>query len=209
MSAQFLVFLRKIKTGSTLWFWLIASFCLALPDALLAIPGVGSTNCARINDFQDFGCIRSAGGAGSPPTGEANAGGNNATCSICTNSSGMPRWSVDEPYINLHIIDEPLSYKTSSGQDMAFTFYYKQNFSLPALDQIPDLETYGYGNRASEDPYVTQMRSYGSYAGSSYEMTGASWSHSWMANILFLGSRIRAVLLVSSALPLSNKSLRM
>ena len=49
----------------------------------------------------------------------------------------MPRWWVSEPYIDLWMSDTPLSYTMSSGNEMAFTFFYKQGYTLPHADQIP------------------------------------------------------------------------
>ena len=73
----------------------------------------GACTCAPFNDWKDAGCRLSP-------------GGNQAKCPTCPPCcNGMPRWSVSEPYINLHIADEPLSYATSSGQQMTFRFLYK------------------------------------------------------------------------------------
>ena len=97
----------------------------------------------------------------------------------------MPRWWVDEPYINLHIVDEPLSYTTSSGQQMAFRFNYKERFALPGLDQVPDMfdNNVGY-NPIYNDPYATVMRG---FVGPDFTrgMTNAAWSHNWLMNITF------------------------
>jgi len=51
----------------------------------------------------------------------------------------MPRWWVHEPYENLWMSDTPLSYTMSSGQEMAFTFYYRQRYKLPEPDEVPNL----------------------------------------------------------------------
>jgi hypothetical protein len=39
---------------------------------------------------------------------------------------GMPVWKVSEPYINLWLYDEPLSYSPSFGQRISFQLVYKQ-----------------------------------------------------------------------------------
>jgi len=44
---------------------------------------------------------------------------------------GMPVWWVSEPYINLWISDEPLSYLTSRGDPFTFRITYKQRDSRP------------------------------------------------------------------------------
>ena len=41
-------------------------------------------------------------------------------------STGVPTWSVSEPYINLWIIDQPLTYTTSYGQPVGFGIAFKQ-----------------------------------------------------------------------------------
>lgn len=46
---------------------------------------------------------------------------------------GMPIWWVTEPYINLWMADEPLSYKTSRGDDVKLRLSYKQRDSRPPL----------------------------------------------------------------------------
>ena len=120
------------------------------------------------------------GQAGGPPPVANNAGGNHATCPICPSPNGMPRWWVDEPYINLWITNEPLSYFTSSGGRMTFRWYYRQRYMLPLGDEIPNL--YNVGGPSVRvgvtgiNPYQSDMRSYG--------MTNAGWSHNWMMDLL-------------------------
>ena len=52
------------------------------------------------------------------------------TCVPCeknkTQPKGMPEWWVSEPYINLWLADEPVSYTTSQGEDFAFRITVKQ-----------------------------------------------------------------------------------
>ena len=121
---------------NTIWKWLLC-FDLALaflaPRAAL---GKIPAQPPALMTSTDSGCHQTPGGAGAPPSGAGNAGGNTAYCPTCEDANGMPRWWVDEPYINLHVVDEPLSYTTSSGQKMAFRFNYKQRFANPGLDQV-------------------------------------------------------------------------
>src|SRR5436309_2932788 len=42
-------------------------------------------------------------------------------------AGSLPQWQVSEPYLNLWIVDEPLAYKTSSGEVVSFTMAYKQH----------------------------------------------------------------------------------
>jgi RHS repeat-associated protein len=73
------------------------------------IHGMGLPN--NINDGKDKGC---------PPGGP---------CPPCT---GMPIWWVSEPYINVWLADEPMSYLTSRGEPFTFRTSYKQRDSRPA-----------------------------------------------------------------------------
>ena len=87
----------------------------------------------------------------------------------------MARWWVDEPYINLWITDEPLSYFMSSGKKMTFQWYYKQRYQLPLPDECPGYYSYvgsQYLGRTNQDHYVMNSRTWG--------MTNASWTHNWM-----------------------------
>ena len=169
--------------------------------------GDDACTSARFNDSDDAGCRQTPGGPGAPASGAASAGGNNAYCPTCQPAApsitgpdnatadiaatGMPRWWVDEPYINLHVVDEPLSYTTSSGQRMTFRLNYKQRFSLPGLDQVPSQilpdQPYPNPNRMSDDNYVNTMHEAAPNPGSvnAGGMTNAIWSHNWMMHIVF------------------------
>jgi len=151
--------------------------------------GQDPCNSARFNDFYDNGCHQTPGGAGAPASGALNAGGNNAYCPTCDSADGMPRWWVDEPYINLHVVDEPLSYTTSSGQRMTFRFTYKQRFAWPGLDQISTLVLLSMAGapRLWYDQYATAMRGVQNsmVTGGQYWVTNGAWSHNWMQNIVF------------------------
>jgi RHS repeat-associated protein len=87
----------------------------------------------------------------------------------------MPRWWVSEPYENLCISDTPLSYTMSSGQEMAFTFNYRQRYQLPALDEVPGFLCGAYP-RSAYDQYVTV---------NPCGMTNAVWGNNWTLNIMF------------------------
>ncbi|HEV2327698.1 MAG TPA: RHS repeat-associated core domain-containing protein [Verrucomicrobiae bacterium] len=71
------------------------------------IHGMGLPN--NINDAKDKGCHASF--------------GSSPQCSAC---KGMPVWWVSEPYINLWLADQPLSYMTSRCQPFTFQVTYKQ-----------------------------------------------------------------------------------
>jgi RHS repeat-associated protein len=172
---------RNMKKSLRQWM-LFLSLALAFLAPREAF-ATGACTCARFNDFYDCGCHKTPGVAGGPASGALNPGGDNAYCPTCQSASGMPRWWVDEPYINLHVMDDPLSYTTSSGQEMAFRFTYKQRFALPGLDQIPStiIPAYVPGNRFGYDHYVTSMHNFAVYGG----MTNAVWSHNWMTHVVF------------------------
>src|SRR6266404_5194156 len=155
--------------------------------ALAAQAHVINTNSTRFRDQNDNGCHMSPGAAGAPASGAARAGGNQSKCVPCQSDSGQSdsgisrRW-VDEPWENLHLSDQPLSYFTSSGQPMVFRWLYKQRYKLPDVDEVPNLYD---PNRSRlyyiSNPYQLYMRSYG--------MTNASWGHNWMMDVLFWDSR--------------------
>ena len=119
-----------------------------------------------------MGCNQNFAGAGGPtitticPTG---------LCSPPSSASkhGMPRWWVSEPYISLNMEDAPLSYTTSSGQEMAFRFYYAQRTQLPGSDEVS---------------YSSQVNLFDQYsylgATSGYNCgTNASWGNNWTMSI--------------------------
>ena len=142
-----------------------------------------ATNSAQFKDWQDSGCRMYPGGAGSPSSEPNSAGGDQAYCPDCPSPDGIPRWRVDEPYLNLFITDEPLSYYTSSGQKMTFRWHHKQRYMLPSAAECPTLlGVYVKGSQAEalrlgQDSYCTQMRN--------HSMTNACWAHNWMMDILF------------------------
>jgi RHS repeat-associated protein len=70
----------------------------------------------NIDDAKDEGCKKTAGGKSDP-------------CPPCV---GMPMPWVSEPYINLWMADEPLRYKGSDGNDIAFRLQYKQRDTRPS-----------------------------------------------------------------------------
>ncbi|HTI70827.1 MAG TPA: RHS repeat-associated core domain-containing protein [Candidatus Limnocylindria bacterium] len=87
-----------------------------------------------INDGRDKGCPKGKG----------------------CNCKGMPVWWVSEPYINLFIADEPLSYLTSRGEEMSFRFTYKQRDTRPII------------------PHNSNFGDYG-------EMPTTGWNHNWFS----------------------------
>src|SRR5665213_2290238 len=182
---------------------------LALPVMMPSLGwGLPSCTCARFNDWKDLGCHQPPGGAGSPPSSiGGKAHGNQSGCKTCPSpkpssglagpdasdtsassaaSTGMPRWWVDEPYINLHVVDEPLSYTTSSGQEMAFRWIYKEHYALPSPDQVPNYYWPEFGGqRFADSPYIYRMRCFSSPGSSWVIVTNAAWSHNWQMNIAF------------------------
>jgi RHS repeat-associated protein len=104
--------------------WLVLAGAVLMLLAPHKASAGGACTAARFHDWKnDCPPYAGAGGAG------AAAG--------CPNCAGMPRWWVSEPYINLGMVDTPMSYTTSSGQSLDFTFYYKQRCVLPEPDETP------------------------------------------------------------------------
>lgn len=98
-------------------------------------PIVSDAECAKVlgrsyiytmNDSKDKGC-------------KVNPANPKATCPTCPTKSirGMPAWWVTEPYINLFLADEPVSYTTSRGENLAFRVTVKQRDSLGTVFTYP------------------------------------------------------------------------
>ena len=66
-------------------------------------------------------------------------------CPCCT---GMPKWWVSEPYINLWAADKPVDYVTSLDEKIGFTITYKQRDTRPSLinGQPPFMPINGWNN---------------------------------------------------------------
>ncbi|MEI6193619.1 MAG: hypothetical protein WCS42_04740, partial [Verrucomicrobiota bacterium] len=132
-----------------------ALFLFSIPHEAKA----GACIAARFHDWNDMGCNQNNAGAGGVPQ---------ASCPDC---GGMPRWWVSEPYIKLCLKDTPLSYTMSSGQEMAFTFYYHQRSKLPESDEIPDLP--------AANIYPSMANAFGPSCG-----TNASWGNNWTKSVV-------------------------
>ena len=115
-----------------LWLLLtgVAFFLLTPRD----VEATGACTSARFHDWQDLGSNQNNAGAGGVPKAKR------PPC------PGMPQWWVHEPYENLWMSDKPLSYTTSSGQEIAFEFYYRQRYKLPDSDEV---------SQGRKDPYAT------------------------------------------------------
>jgi hypothetical protein len=167
-------FYMRIK----LTFWVSLFWVAFLTLNPQSSKGAGACTAALFNSYKDCGCHQVP-------------GGNEVVCKICPVTKppkGMPRWWVDEPYINLHISDTPLSYKTSSGQEIAFTFNYKHRYMLPPRDQCPDAYVIGTSVGVRQgifDHYMIDMRN--------HLMTNSAWMHNWMMDVTFWDSRWEAV----------------
>ena len=57
---------------------------------------------------------------------------------------GMPTWFVTEPYINLWLADEPISYLTSRGEPFTFRITYKQRDTVSSVS--PEIAAGGIEN---------------------------------------------------------------
>ena len=121
-----------------------------------------------------MGCNQNYAGAGSATSSKNNPGGNQSSCN---GDCGMPRWSVSEPYINLHISDTPMSYKTSSGREIDFQFFYRQR----AVKLLPDETT------ITNFPAIAEQ-AYGNYLAGANCGTNAFWSHGWNMSMVIQSS---------------------
>ncbi len=145
---------------------------------LWALP---ACTAARFNDWKDLGCRMTPGGFGAFESGVTGNGGNRAHCTPC---EGMPVWWVSEPYINLWVADEPLSYQTSSGQRMSFRFTYQQGGQLTGAFRTRELDTHQALVRLRVNSVIPSV---GLAA-----MTNASWAHSFWSEIVFWDTGLEA-----------------
>jgi len=136
----------------------------------------GACTAARIHDQNNLGCNQLFCGAGGQASGKLNAGGNQSTC---TTGCGMPRWWVSEPYISLEMVDTPLSYTTSSGQEMAFRFYYSQRPKTPDNDEVTYSAQLNVRDQISTAYGPTGAGSFASNCG-----TNACWGNNWTMSVV-------------------------
>jgi RHS repeat-associated protein len=135
------------------------------------------TNAPGFNDWQDHGCGESLGGMN---TGTLTPAGNSSTCVPC---EGMPVWWVTEPFINLWIADEPLSYFTSRGQRVAFRWTYHTRQPLPPVSSYFLLGSTNYGGQVSALPSGRDTTLTAGMRGAG--LTNAVWCHNWMSELVF------------------------
>ena len=141
----------------------------------------GACISARFHDWNNQGCNQNYAGAGGPASSQSGAGGNQSSCN---GDCGMPRWWVNEPYISLSMSDKPLSYTTSSGQEMAFRFYYKTRTQLPSSDEIVNSNE---GNLYDQYAYPGSRTGYncgnnafwGNNWTMSIQLSDANWDSKW------------------------------
>ena len=136
----------------------------------------------QIQDYLDTGCHATPGRPGAPAPAMDNPGGNQAECLTCSGTAqGMPIWWVTEPYINLWVADEPLSYTTSSGQRIAFRWTYHERGLLDNTAWAHrQNDALGFGASALIKTRYTEHQIPGGTL-----MTNASWQHNWWGEIVF------------------------
>ena len=89
---------------------------LLASEEMAGVHGMGLPSHA--NDAKDKGC----------PPGKK-----------CPPCQGMPVWWVSEPYINLWMADEPISYLTSRGEPFTFRLTYKErSMATPSGGNVVD-----------------------------------------------------------------------
>ena len=150
--------LDSIKSASRIlcWFGLFAI-------SLMSRESMAADACTsgRFNLYKDMGCNQ--------PTGRGVGAPQQQTPCPCE-KKGMPRWWVSEPYLDLCMKDKPLSYTMSSGQEMAFRFYYRQRTQLPGADQVTLPTDWNY-------------RDYPGFKNGSTCGTNASWGLNWNLSV--------------------------
>ncbi|MGH7971454.1 MAG: hypothetical protein ACREIC_22275, partial [Limisphaerales bacterium] len=148
---------------------------LALPQSSFGIIAIGS---GKLNDPADQGCHKTAGGLGALSSGTTGQG-NQTQCATCQ-TNGMPSWSVSEPYCDLWLSDQPLSYNLSSGQTMAFRWHYEQREHSSG-----DIGLREWDVGAQSVPI--RLRGTETTSGSlgSFTMTNGVWCHNWCSEIVF------------------------
>ena len=148
---------------------------LLLMLAAQNIWAMGACTCGRFNDWQDNGCNRNHPGAGGTQ-------GGTDPCPCKNKTHGMPEWWVHEPYENLWMSDMPLSYQTSSGQEMAFKLFYRQRFKVPDPDEVPGYWLGGVEPRYDNtDDYYAPVGPASRMQG----MTNAAWANNWQMSVVF------------------------
>lgn len=105
----------------------------------------------------------------------------------CPDCGGMPRWWVSEPYINVQIADEPLSYFTSGGQQMTFRWIHQQRARL--LDDSDLARAYHYVVAPVRVDYQVFSSGHNVYA----LMTNAAWCHNWWSEVVFWDPSLESV----------------
>ena len=138
---------------------------LLLPQRVLA--QYPSCTAARFLDWKDYGCgLKSA--------------LSRVPCPPC-DKTGMPRWWMSEPYQNVWVADEPLSYSMSSGERMRFRWTYRQRSRLPEAWRSRERNRYevipiqlgeDFVNWGDSCQGVTSVR------------TNAAWSHNWWSGMV-------------------------
>jgi len=118
---------------------------------LASIHGKGLYN--SINDALDKGCTTVTGNA--------------QDCGCTSPATGMPVWWVSEPYNNLWIADEPISYLTSTGEKFTFRITYKERGLGP---EYPYPIPYALGANGSD--------------------TFNPWGHSWFSYIAVVNTNL-------------------
>jgi len=153
----------KIKLTGGLLLLGVAMFLAMAPQGF----AVSACVSARFNDYKDLGVCKI------PTTTQKGK---------CPDCDGMPRWWVTEPYINLWMADQPLSYTTSNGQKMEFRWTYTQRGQLTGALRSRELI-------GADDPPMRFREGVASGAGI---MTNASWCHNWWSEIVLWDTYVEA-----------------
>jgi RHS repeat-associated protein len=131
-------------------------------------------------------------------SGPVDGSGNASACLPCTQSAGMPTYSVQSLNVGLTIHDTPLSYTPAVGPRIDFLIYYSQNDQLqapsPNFSNLGPLWTHNWLAYITDDPtnigtgVTIYKRGGGGYAYSGYNAGDGTFAREPRAAQLVLAS---------------------
>jgi len=134
-------------------------------------------------DYSDTSCDTAPGNNSNDPatgavTRQESVLGVPSGCSGC---GGMPVWRVSEPYINVWLEDEPLSYQPAWGAALAFRLAHKQRSGAEAQPYYATSLGHGWHSpwlsRVDADPTSQNVTLY--YGGGGYRSFDLSSGSAW------------------------------
>src|SRR5437879_90740 len=112
---------RMLKTVITILSSMFCSLPLLRPTSSFAVPIACGTSPTNICPDQ----------LDPPPCEDCDSSpGDDDGCDDCDDDSGMARWRVSMPNINLHLEDTPIHYQPSRGAQVRFHISYRQRGAI-------------------------------------------------------------------------------